>query len=351
MIGSSVFRRPTTLAAIAIVAVVVVTVGPAAAQVGGFGQQTDDEIDPDTIVLQVQVDGDGTAEWRIEHRYELTDENRAAAFADLADDIAANETTYLDRFTERLTATIAAAADATGREMRLENASISADTRQLPQEYGVVTYRFEWTNFAAVDGDRLLVGDALGGLFLDEQTRLLISFPDGYVLEDSVTPEPDDRQETAVTWIGPVEFGPDGPTAVASSTDGSGLSLSLVVAGAAAVAVAIAILAGAVYRRHDPSDTAQADESGAEPDRDRDTTDTPDETPPDELLSNEEQVLKLLEEHGGRIKQQAVVEELGWTDAKTSQVVSQLREDDRVESFRLGRENVLRLPEDDEIDL
>ncbi len=48
------------------------------------------------------------------------------------------------------------------------------------------------------------------------------------------------------------------------------------------------------------------------------------------------------------MKQQAVVEELGWTDAKTSKVVSGLREDGRLESFRLGRENVLSLPEADD---
>ena len=72
------------------------------------------------------------------------------------------------------------------------------------------------------------------------------------------------------------------------------------------------------------------------------------EGPPRELLSNEEQVLRLLEERGGRIKQQEVVGELGWTEAKTSQVVSSLREDDAVDVFRIGRENVLTLPEDTE---
>ncbi|MFC7232041.1 helix-turn-helix transcriptional regulator [Saliphagus sp. GCM10025308] len=64
-----------------------------------------------------------------------------------------------------------------------------------------------------------------------------------------------------------------------------------------------------------------------------------------ELLSNEEQVINLLESRGGRMKQQSVVEELDWTDAKTSKVVTGLREEGKLESFRLGRENVLSLPE------
>jgi len=69
--------------------------------------------------------------------------------------------------------------------------------------------------------------------------------------------------------------------------------------------------------------------------------------PPPELLSNEERVLRLLEDRGGRIKQQEVVSELEWTEAKTSQVVSGLREDGAIDVFRIGRENVLALPEDD----
>ena len=344
MIGSLDSYR-TALSIAAGISLVLLLAGPAATQFSGVGPQVDDEIDPDTVVLNVRVDAGGTAEWRIENRYALTDENRTAAFADLAADITANESVYLDRFTDRLESTIAVAADTTDREMRLNNASVSADIRSLPQqEFGVVEYRFRWTNFAAVDGDRLLVGDALPGFFLDERTRLAVAFPDGYTL-DTVDPEPDDRQDGTVTWIGPTEFGPDGPTAVAVAGDGSAVPLAFVAVGLAAVAV----LAGAalyVRRRSTDADPSRGAMT---------TTDGPktseigtEATPPDELLSNEEQVLRLVEENGGRIKQQTVVEELGWTDAKTSQVVRELRETDRLESFRLGRENVLRLPEEDD---
>jgi hypothetical protein len=55
----------------------------------------------------------------------------------------------------------------------------------------------------------------------------------------------------------------------------------------------------------------------------------------------------LLQQNGGRMKQKQVAEQLDWTAAKTSQVVSDLRDDDKVDSFRLGRENVLTLPEVD----
>ena len=71
------------------------------------------------------------------------------------------------------------------------------------------------------------------------------------------------------------------------------------------------------------------------------------DTPPEDLLSNEERVLQLLQENGGRMKQKQVAEQLDWTAAKTSQVVGGLRDDDEVDSFRLGRENVLTLPDVD----
>jgi uncharacterized membrane protein len=62
------------------------------------------------------------------------------------------------------------------------------------------------------------------------------------------------------------------------------------------------------------------------------------------LLSDEEQVLSLLEANEGRMRQQAVVAELDWSETKTSEVVGELREAEAVEVYRLGRENVLSLP-------
>ncbi|MFC6772299.1 helix-turn-helix transcriptional regulator, partial [Halorubrum pallidum] len=108
---------------------------------------------------------------------------------------------------------------------------------------------------------------------------------------------------------------------------------------------------GSAAERDGPIDsTAPADApESAEPDRESDDSSGSDgaaDAPPvdEELLSNEEQVLRLLEANGGRMKQKQVVEELDWTAAKTSQVVTGLRDADDLDGFRLGRENVLSLP-------
>jgi hypothetical protein len=45
------------------------------------------------------------------------------------------------------------------------------------------------------------------------------------------------------------------------------------------------------------------------------------------------------------MRQAAIVDETGWSDAKVSQLLSAMAEDDRVEKLRLGRENLISLPE------
>jgi hypothetical protein len=296
-------------------------------------------------------------------------------------------------------ATARAAENATGREMTVRNVSVRATRQQLPQEYGVVTYRFEWTNFAAGTDGELRAGDALAGLFLDRQTTLVIGWPEEYGAT-TVAPTPDERRNDAVSWVGPTDFGAGEP-AVGLSTDAAatgapttgdpgdgvdgsgddagGSTLLFVAVGLAAVAV---VGVGVVlYRRRDGRDgdrgrvgtdpvgagsgTAasgmDADESDTAGAADGDTTGEPtteeadgktdagaDDGPApwnDELLSNVERVTVLLEHNDGRMKQQAIASELGWSDAKTSQVIGKMRDDDAVETFRLGRENVVSLPD------
>ncbi|MFB6253868.1 MAG: helix-turn-helix transcriptional regulator, partial [Halobacteriaceae archaeon] len=42
-----------------------------------------------------------------------------------------------------------------------------------------------------------------------------------------------------------------------------------------------------------------------------------------------------------------IVDQLDWTEAKTSQVVNDMKEQNEIEVFRIGRENILRLPEEE----
>lgn len=84
-----------------------------------------------------------------------------------------------------------------------------------------------------------------------------------------------------------------------------------------------------------------AAEGAAEPDTAG--TDDPDLS----LLSDAERVEHLLDRNGGRMRQTEIVEATGWSDAKVSQLLSSMAEEERIEKLRLGRENLISLPEED----
>ena len=318
-----------------------------AVQDGPVGQTG---FEADSTVLAADVGPDGDATFRVTYRVELDDRNATDAFESLRTDIEANRSEYLSTFRDRITATVATAENATGRSMRAGNFSVAVTTNPQPDTtLGVVTYRFRWEGFAAVDGDRLTAGDALDALVLDDGTALRVAWPERYGVT-AVNPEPADREAGAVVWRGPADFEPGEPRVtvgqgVTSGPDsGGGLGLLPV----AALALAALVVGGVLLARREGTvggDGGSADATGGEGGTGG-AGGIPGE-PPEELLSNEERVLRLLEENGGRMKQQEVAEELDWTAAKTSQVVGDLREAEELESFRLGRENVLTLPDVD----
>ncbi|MGM0448378.1 MAG: helix-turn-helix transcriptional regulator [Methanobacteriota archaeon] len=361
-------RAPILLAVVALLGAVGLALGAGGAGAvpfeGGFSQM---DVEPDDVSMEVDVRPDGDAQWTVEYRIRLGTDEEEQAFEQLRADVENDTEAYTTRFRDRMVSTAETAESTTGRNMTVSNATVTAERRELPQAYGVLTYRFEWTNFAAVDGDRLRVGDAVDGLFLDGSSSLTVSWPEGYRL-DETTPEPSAVRDRSVVWNGPVDFSAGQPRiTVAPAGPLSGLPTG----GIAALLVALLVVRGAVAYRRRGEETAEdagavASASGADaaasdgsaPDdvddaddanADAESTGGGDEAPPvdSDLLSNEEQVLRLIESRGGRMKQKQVAEELDWTAAKTSQVVTGLRDEGDLDGFRLGRENVLSLPDYD----
>ena len=250
-INCSVSRAPTVLVVAVLLGAVGLAVagGAAAAPVDGGIPQMD--VDPDDVSIDVALEPDGDAAWTVEYRVRLGTDEEERAFEELRADVENDTEAYTSRFRERMASTAATAEEATGRNMTVSNATVTAERRELPQSYGVLTYRFEWTNFAAVDGDRLRVGDAVDGdrlrvgdavdgLFLDGSSSFIISWPDGYRLAET-TPEPSEVRDRSVVWNGPVDFSagqpriavaPAGPLAEVPTAGLLALVAVLVVAGA-----------------------------------------------------------------------------------------------------------------------
>lgn len=371
------------------------------AAVADVGQQ---QVDADRTRIRIDLRADGDANWTVELWTRLSDETDREAFRSLEADIAADSDAFVADFRGRMNGSLDAAETTTGREMALSRMTVETRTEAVPASYGVVAYRFRWQNFSAVDGDRIEAGAAIDGLLLEASTRLTVTWPDAYD-DRSIEPAPDERSDRAAIWLGSQTIFVSGEPRVTLDSGGEagGNLLPTMALGVLGLLVLLALAwlgrsgrlrlpdlgreprptkaAGADAPRGDTAsgggtDLAASEDSGdgrstasggseadaegaatapsgggeaadadvdADGSADADADETTEELPP-ELLSNEERVLRLLEQRGGRLKQQQVVSELDWTEAKTSQVVTAMREDEQIEVFRIGRENVLALP-------
>ncbi|MFC7098023.1 helix-turn-helix transcriptional regulator [Halobaculum marinum] len=370
-----------------VLAVLLLTASLPAAAIGAA--QTADP-DADNTVTRIELAADGSATWIVRVRTRLETEADVQEFERFQASFEQNKSERLDRFSGRIDGVVRNAVDATGREMTAENFSQSTSIQELPRRWGVVTYRFRWRGFARVDGDRVVAGDVFGsGFYIDESDSLEVVAPPGYALQ-SVAPDPASRDGRTVTWVGPESFADGRPLvrAAPSATPTSSLEttpadsageesrpLDLATApyllGTVAVG-AVAVLALLFTRRRSgaPHSVADTDRSpsggGAGPPRigggDSDagptsadgtaltsaTTDARTPSGEDTLLTDEDRVLALLEEHGGRVKQATVGDQLEWSSSKTSRVVGRMADEGTVEKLRIGRENVLQTPASDD---
>jgi uncharacterized membrane protein len=297
---------------------------------GSFAEQAAVE-EFDDVQLHIRIAPDRSATWSVKYRYRLADNETEQAFERTRQSV----TNPPGVFIERMRNAAQRAAMRTGREMRVQNGSVSA-FRSVPHgRFGVVEYRFTWTGFAATgdDGD-VVVGDTLSGYPLAGNESLIVTWDDQFRV-DEVAPEPNATAESTVRWDGPHDFVVEHPTLVLTTgTGGSALSpLTMVVGGLLTVAVVVVLVYGVGAGGLVAAITARGDGETEK-----------EEEPPAELLSDEERVLRLVEENGGRMKQQEVKDALDWSRTKTSNVVNDLQEADKLEVYRLGRENTLALP-------
>jgi len=349
-------------AAVLTVGLTVLLVGSVVTPAAAFDQPQQVEVDPDSTSLTVELQENGDAEWEIAYRVRFDNEDQREAFENLSQDIESDPTPYTDRMESRMQTVADSAENTTGREMTVRNVTVETRTQV---DYGQVVYRFEWTNFAAVEDGTVRAGDAIDQFYLDENRSLRVRWPEGYESE-SVTPSATRTEDRAVVWEGELAFDagqprvvavPEGTAPTRTATNGVGATETTEGGGDGGADSSVPLLLGIVLgamvvaagawlytrREGNTGPLGAGDDDGTAAGGAAAGGDT-DNGPPAKLLSNEERVLKLLEQNGGRMKQQEVADQLDWTAAKTSQVVSDLRDDGELDSFRLGRENVLTLP-------
>jgi hypothetical protein len=342
--------------------------------------------------IVVQLAANGSARWSVQQRFVLADTSDREAFERLATAFEAGEIglRYLDTFEQgRELANLT-----TGREMRIQN--VSKQTRiesTANANVGVLERSFMWTNFARVESGVVRVGDSFqtpanGTWFpaISETETLIIRPPAGY----GVSSAPAAPSQGVLRWEGPQEFGPgyldityeqfatpremtppdDGTES--TGTEGQILFLtnrevlvllaSFTGLGLLAVFVYLSARPGPEFENGDPPATASngpaagsAGERATSVDEtitaggdsvEKTTAETTAPTDTD-LLSDEERVEGLLKANGGRMRQAKIVEETGWSNAKVSQLLSTMDDAEQINKLRLGRENLISLPDED----
>lgn len=340
-------RRSFALAS-ALLVVLVLAVGVAGSAAGGSVDgdppvlHSASEESPEELEtwIRIELTRTGDAEWSVEYRFNISEPAQEAAFEDLVEDVQTGQVdpgidqSLFEGYRDE-------AAVMVDREMRILDAGWTARTED---DVGILAFEFTWTNFANTTNDRIVVGDVFlsedGTWFegIEPGTRLTIDAPPGYAVESS----PPDRgvDNGQISWTGPATFEPGyieiryivGELA---PTDGG---IDWWLAGLLGIALVVgAIMVAVGYRRY-----GTVTDAGAV------TGPVPDAPVDEDLLSDEERVEHLLAEYGGRMKQATIVEETGWSNAKVSQLLTRMDEHGRVEKLRLGRENLISLPSDDD---
>ena len=304
-----------------------------------------------TTTMRVDLEADGDAHWTVSAHFSLADANETEAFDRLADEHVGGtaEVLVVDPYEHA----VDLAAAATDRPMVLDNVSRAAERTG---NRGALRLSFDWTNFSRVEanGSRLVLGDVFrspSGTWLpglNEGQVLVVAFPEGYSVRSSSRA----LDNGTIRVEGPATFEPGEPSATLERTGGDGpgeppddLAVPTALTAGAVLAI-VALVAYVLYRRRREEVVADGEAAAADAAEGADEPATPPEE--DELLSDEERVLRLLRSAGGRMKQVDIVEETDWSNAKVSQLLSAMAEEGRVEKLRIGRENLISLPGEDE---
>jgi hypothetical protein len=330
--------------------------------------------EPVVTELYVEPDPQGSARWTVSVRYDLSSSADRAAFTEYGREFEAGDADVgLDAAFFRTLAS--EASRATGREMSIRNLSRNATVRNGT---GVLSLSFTWTNFVTDTDSGFVIQDAV--LMPNNRTwlasigpsqRLVVETPTGYQVTDtrfgldngSVVVEGPHTFRDPLT----ISYQQTATEEPEPSSPPWSLIVGALLVGLALVAAGYVRWRGAsppsgdddsdhATRPGGPPDTGEAGEPTAATDDEEPSPEDEDEEPSPEdeddgidpaLLSDEERVEYLLDQNGGRMKQARIVKETGWSDAKVSQLLSTMADEGRIEKLRLGRENLISLPDEE----
>ncbi|ELY64495.1 helix-turn-helix transcriptional regulator [Natrinema versiforme] len=352
------------------------------AETSPFVSQEAQNFDNRTFDITIYENGSATWTFRYERHFANADNETAAEanFETFIERFEANETGLYEQFINRSQLLTEAGAAETDREMTATDFRRSARIEEWPSKRGVVEMSFTWTGFAAVNEETVVAGDVFQDLYLPSGQAIVyeaggdLTFraiePNGEYAGDSL------ESANSVQWNGQNQFVDgrpravfDRPGGVAATNSGSddptaamtGSDIVWYLTGGLLVA-GIGVAAVVWYRRYGPgsddtadtggaathpaeSDRSPAADTGTPPPNADATPDSGDAAPltDDALMTDEDRVVKLIRENGGRMKQVNIVDETGWSKSKVSMLLSDMEDDGTISKLRVGRENIISL--------
>jgi hypothetical protein len=324
----------------------------------------------DTTTFEITVHDNGSATWTFRHEQRFANEDNATRarenFEAFAEEFRANETGLYDRFINQSRGLAETGAQETGREMQATDFRRSVRIEEQFVTVGVVEMSFTWENFAVVEEDTVRAGDVFDGIPLASDQAIVYRAGDGLTFR---TIEPDDGEYAgdalenaeSVRWSGDREFIDGRPRAVFDRSAGTAAGgadtppdapidgvgpLWYLLGGILVTGLGIAAVVW--YRRSGPAadgtdrGASSASTATAAPDA-HGASDAADPIPDGELMTDEDRVVALIRENGGRMKQVNIVEETDWSKSKVSMLLSDMEDEGTISKLRVGRENIISL--------
>ncbi len=249
-----------------------------------------------------------------------------------------------------------------GRPMEVQDVNVTVEKSQpyttsdnSSVTYGVIRYQFTWTSFAMARGDILEVGDAfVDGMVLNRDDSVKIILPAGYKIL-SVSPAYDDfndKYQPEITWYGNSVnstgqgariFASGEPSVTIQQESGSLFSSGWWML-IPAILLSILIGFGAAYLLYHKKESPYVPpEAAIEPLVTEQPAKPLQQESNERYMSDEEKIIKYLEEAGGQMFQSDLVKKTDFSKSKLSMVLSELKEKGRIIKIKKGKENLIRL--------
>lgn len=225
------------------------------------------------------------------------------------------------------------ASNATHRSMAVDDSSLGISTTLSP-ESKITEYTFAWLNCSTNQDNELVFGDVLktgnffGQLFGDASIQL--TYPQE-LMPQSVYPPPYERQDSlyVMKWARTQDLsGGNVKIVLAQSGQSSGgdeaAQSSFIGLAVAGVAVPVGVVGFFVFRKRQNSKQA-----------------TMEVAVPSAIESDDDKILKLLKTSGGSMRQTEITERLGYSKAKTSQLLTALETSGVLARYKKGRDKIV----------